>query len=120
MNDIPLIEVVPFALAINAGAHSFRWQPRHYHEWHLGGRKLPDGKILIPSLIGHATNFVSTPTCRRLHHEIRNGRSRTSSSARCGFSSRATYVPEVHPTVVWPKFRALAEGAAQASKQLWG
>jgi hypothetical protein len=29
-------------------------------------------------------------------------------------------VPEVHPTVVWPKFRALADGAAQATKVLWG
>ena len=38
----------------------------------------------------------------------------------CGFSSRASYAPEVHPTVVWPKFKALAEGAAIASKKLWG
>jgi 5-methyltetrahydropteroyltriglutamate--homocysteine methyltransferase len=38
----------------------------------------------------------------------------------CGFSSRASYSPEVHPTVVWPKFRALADGAALATKELWG
>jgi 5-methyltetrahydropteroyltriglutamate--homocysteine methyltransferase len=40
--------------------------------------------------------------------------------ADCGFSSRASYAPEVHPTVVWPKFQALAAGAAIASKELWG
>jgi hypothetical protein len=27
---------------------------------------------------------------------------------------------EVHPTVVWAKFAALAEGAALATKRLWG
>ena len=38
MNDIPLIEVVPFMLAINAGAHSFEVaNPRHYHEWRIWG-----------------------------------------------------------------------------------
>jgi hypothetical protein len=26
----------------------------------------------------------------------------------------------VHPTVVWPKFRALSDGAALATKELWG
>jgi hypothetical protein len=41
-------------------------------------------------------------------------------SADCGFSSRATFAPEVHPTVVWAKFAALAEGAAIASRRLWG
>ena len=45
--------------------------------------------------------------------------SRVIAGADCGFSSRASYAPEVHPTVVWPKFRALAEGAALASKQLY-
>jgi 5-methyltetrahydropteroyltriglutamate--homocysteine methyltransferase len=37
----------------------------------------------------------------------------------CGFSSQATFTPEVHPTVVWAKFRALAEGARLATKKLW-
>ena len=36
MNDIPLLDVVPFMLAINAGAHSFEVaNPRHYHEWRI-------------------------------------------------------------------------------------
>jgi len=37
----------------------------------------------------------------------------------CGFLSPATFTPEVHPTVVWAKFKALAEGAAIATKKLW-
>lgn len=124
MNDIPLIEVAPFMLAINAEAHSFEVaNPRHYHEWRIWEDvKLPDGKILIPGLIGHATNYVE-------HEELVAdyivkyaglvGRENVIAGSDCGFSSRASYAPEVHPTVVWPKFRALAEGAALASKELW-
>jgi 5-methyltetrahydropteroyltriglutamate--homocysteine methyltransferase len=37
----------------------------------------------------------------------------------CGFSSQACYKPEVHPTVMWAKFRAMAEGARLASQRLW-
>src|SRR5215471_11922843 len=123
--DIPLIQAVPFMLAINAGAHSFEVaNPRHYHEWRIWEDvQLPEGKILIPGLIGHATNYVEHPdlvTDYILKYAGLVGRENVIAGSDCGFSSRASYAPEVHPTVVWPKFRALAEGAAQASKQLWG
>lgn len=39
--------------------------------------------------------------------------------ADCGFSSQATYRPEVEPRVMWAKFDALAEGARIASERLW-
>jgi 5-methyltetrahydropteroyltriglutamate--homocysteine methyltransferase len=39
-------------------------------------------------------------------------------SADCGFSSRATYRPEIHPTIGWAKFEALAEGARRATARL--
>jgi len=39
--------------------------------------------------------------------------------AGCGFSSRAIYSPEVHPTVAWAKLAALAEGAGIVSAELW-
>ena len=48
------------------------------------------------------------------------GRENVIASADCGFSSQATYNTEVHPTVVWAKFQAMAEGAQLATKQLWG
>jgi 5-methyltetrahydropteroyltriglutamate--homocysteine methyltransferase len=125
MNDIPLIDVVPFMLAINAGAHSFEVaNPRHYHEWRIWEDvKLPEGKVLIPGLIGHATNYVEHPDLVAdyiVKYAGLVGRENVIAGSDCGFSSRASYSPEVHPTVVWPKFRALADGAAQASKQLWG
>jgi 5-methyltetrahydropteroyltriglutamate--homocysteine methyltransferase len=124
MNDIPLVEVVPYMLSINAGAHSFEVaNPRHYHEWRIWENvKLPDGKILIPGLLGHANNYVEHPELIAdyiVKYAGLVGRENVIAGADCGFSSRASYAPEVHPTVVWPKFRALAEGAALASKQLY-
>ncbi len=124
MNDIPLTDAVPFMLKINAGAHSFEVaNPRHYHEWRIWEDiKLPDDKILVPGLIGHATNYVEHPELIAdyiVKYAGLVGRENVIAGADCGFSSRASYAPEVHPTVVWPKFRALSEGAALATKQLW-
>ena len=124
MNDIDLIVAIPFMLAIKAGAHSFEVaNPRHYHEWRIWEDvKLRDDKILIPGLIGHATNYVEHPELIAdyiVKYAKLVGRENVIAGADCGFSSRASYSPEVHPTVVWPKFQALAEGAAIASKQLW-
>jgi 5-methyltetrahydropteroyltriglutamate--homocysteine methyltransferase len=125
MNDIPLIKAVPFMLAIDAGAHSFEVaNPRHYHEWRIWEDvELPEGRILMPGLLGHATNYVEHPEMIAdyiVKYAGLVGRENVIASADCGFSSRASYSPEVHPTVVWPKFRALADGAALATKQLWG
>jgi 5-methyltetrahydropteroyltriglutamate--homocysteine methyltransferase len=124
MTDIPLIDVVPYMLAINAGAYSFEVaNPRHYHEWKIWEDvDLPEGRILIPGLIGHATNYVEHPELIAdyiVKYAGLVGRENLIAGADCGFSSRASYSPEVHPTVVWPKFRALADGAALATKQLW-
>jgi 5-methyltetrahydropteroyltriglutamate--homocysteine methyltransferase len=124
MTDIPLKDALKFTFTINAGAYSFEaFNPRHLHEWrHVQEVGVPDGKILMPGLLGHANNYVEHPEL--IAEYIVNyagivGRENVIASADCGFSSRASYNPEVHPTVVWPKFKALAEGAAIASKKLW-
>ena len=124
LHDAPLGEVVGLMLQINAGAYSFEvGNPRHQHEWRVWeDTALPDGRILIPGFLCHAHNFVEHPrliadgivTYARLV-----GRENVIASADCGFSSRAIYHPEVHPTVVWAKFRALSEGARIASEELW-
>jgi len=124
LNDIPLAEVVPVMLRINAGAYSFEVaNPRHQHEWKIWRDvKLPDGKILLPGLLGHATNYVEHPELIAdtiCAYAGLVGRENVIASADCGFSSRASFAPEVHPTVVWAKFAALAEGAAIATKRLW-
>jgi 5-methyltetrahydropteroyltriglutamate--homocysteine methyltransferase len=47
------------------------------------------------------------------------GRENVMAGADCGFSSQALYKTEVHPTVVWAKFKAMREGADIASNRLW-
>ncbi|TMC10776.1 MAG: cobalamin-independent methionine synthase II family protein [Chloroflexi bacterium] len=124
LHDVPLSEVVPFMLAVNAAAYSFEVaNPRHQHEWRIWeDTKLPDGKLLIPGFLSHAMNFVEHP--QLIADGIEQyanlvGRENVIAGADCGFSSRASFSPEVHPSVVWAKFEALAEGARLASRELW-
>jgi 5-methyltetrahydropteroyltriglutamate--homocysteine methyltransferase len=124
VHDAPLGELVGEMLRVNAQAYSFEAaNPRHEHEYHLWENvKLPEGKILIPGVITHASNIVEHPELiaeRLVRHAKLVGRENVIAGADCGFSSQATYTPEVHPTVVWAKFRAMAEGARLATEQLW-
>jgi 5-methyltetrahydropteroyltriglutamate--homocysteine methyltransferase len=124
IHDVPLAEVVGPMLAVNAGAYSFEVaNPRHQHEWRIWEDvELPDGKLLMPGFLSHATNFVEHPVGIAdgiVTYAALVGRERVIASADCGFSSRATFAPEVHPTVAWAKLKALAEGARLASQQLW-
>jgi 5-methyltetrahydropteroyltriglutamate--homocysteine methyltransferase len=124
IHDLDLREIAPLMLKVNAGAYSFEVaNPRHQHEWKIWRDvPLPDGKILIPGLLGHATNYVEHPELIADQIELYAGivgRENVIAGADCGFSSRASFHPEVHPTVVWEKFRALTEGARLASQRLW-
>ena len=47
------------------------------------------------------------------------GRGNVIAGSDCGFATFASS-KEVHPSIVWAKFDALAEGAKLASKELWG
>lgn len=47
------------------------------------------------------------------------GRENVIGGADCGFASFAAKEQEIHPSIVWAKFKNLAEGARIASKQLW-
>jgi 5-methyltetrahydropteroyltriglutamate--homocysteine methyltransferase len=125
VHDAPFEDIVQYALKVNAGALSFEAaNARHEHEYHVWERvTLPDGKVLIPGVITHASNIVEHPEliAERLVRFARLvGRERVIAGADCGFSSQATYCTEVHPSVIWAKFEALREGARLASKRLWG
>ena len=125
IHDAPLKDIVEVMLRINAGAYSFEAaNPRHEHEYHVWETvKLPEGKVLIPGVITHASNIVEHPELiaeRITRYAERVGRENVIAGSDCGFSSQATYHPEVHPTVVWEKLRALAEGARLATRRLWG
>jgi 5-methyltetrahydropteroyltriglutamate--homocysteine methyltransferase len=125
IHEMPLQAIVDIMLKINTGAYSFEAaNPRHEHEWRVWESvKLPEGKVLIPGVISHTTNLVEHPELvaeRLVKFAKVVGRENVIAGSDCGFSSQATIEPEIHPTVVWAKFQAMAEGAALATKQLWG
>jgi len=122
--EASLADIINFVLKINAGSFSFEAaNPRHEHEYHLFERvKVPAGKVLVPGVITHASNIVEHPELiaeRLLRFAKLVGRENVIAGADCGFSSQALYKTEVHPTVVWEKFKAMRQGADLATKQLW-
>ena len=122
--EASLAETIEYVLKINAGSFSFEAaNPRHEHEYHLFERvKLPEGKVLCPGVITHASNIVEHPELiaeRLIRFAKLVGRANVIAGADCGFSSQALYTTEVHPTVVWEKFKAMRQGADLASSRLW-
>ena len=123
VHDLELRHIVDIMLRINAGAYSFEaGNPRHEHEWRVWEEvRLPEGKALIPGVITHGSNFVEHPEAiaQRIGRFAQVvGRERVIAGADCGFASFSTTC-EVHPTIVWAKLAALAEGARLATKELW-
>jgi 5-methyltetrahydropteroyltriglutamate--homocysteine methyltransferase len=122
--EAALADIINYVLKINAGSYSFECaNPRHEHEYHLFEKiKIADGRVLCPGMITHASNIVEHPEIiaeRILRFAKLVGRENVMAGADCGFSSQALYKTEVHPTVVWEKFKALRQGADIATKQLW-
>jgi 5-methyltetrahydropteroyltriglutamate--homocysteine methyltransferase len=123
--EASLSDIIGYVLKINAGSFSFEAaNPRHEHEYHLFERiKVPQGKVLCPGVITHASNIVEHPELiaeRIVRFANLVGRENVMAGADCGFSSQALYRTEVHHTVVWEKFKAMRQGADIASRQLWG
>jgi 5-methyltetrahydropteroyltriglutamate--homocysteine methyltransferase len=124
IRDIPLGRIFDIVQKANVGAFSFEGaNPRHGHEWRLFERvKLPEGKILIPGVLDSTTNFVEHPELvaeRIVRYARLVGRENVIAGSDCGFSTFVRSTPIIHPTVVWAKLQAMAEGARLASEQLW-
>jgi 5-methyltetrahydropteroyltriglutamate--homocysteine methyltransferase len=123
IHDMELKDIIDIIVKVRAGAYSFEAaNPRHEHEWeawnHAG---LGDDKILIPGVITQSTVLVEHPdlVAQRLERFASVvGRERVIAGADCGFASFAGS-NEVHPSIVWAKFKALVEGSRIASKTLW-
>jgi 5-methyltetrahydropteroyltriglutamate--homocysteine methyltransferase len=84
--------------------------------------KLPDGKMLMPGVIDSLTNFVEHPeyvSDRIVRYAELVGRENVIAGVDCGFGTGASASPRIHPEIVDAKFRALAEGARLASRELW-
>jgi 5-methyltetrahydropteroyltriglutamate--homocysteine methyltransferase len=122
--EAALSDIIEYVLKINAGSFSFEAaNPRHEHEYHLFEQlKVPDGKVLCPGVITHASNIVEHPELiaeRLIRFANLVGRENVMAGADCGFSSQALYRTEVHSTVVWEKFKAMRQGADIATRRLW-
>lgn len=118
VSDIPMVELVPLMLAVNAGAYLFEaGNVRHEHEYTVWDHvALPEGKVIIPGVVSHATTIVEHPQLvaqRLVRFAERVGRENVLAGTDCGLGGR------VHPEVAWAKLRSLAEGAQLATKQLW-
>jgi 5-methyltetrahydropteroyltriglutamate--homocysteine methyltransferase len=121
--DVPLEAIVDLVLQVRAGAYLIEAaNPRHEHEWRVWRDvKLPEGKVLIPGVISHATNVVEHPelVAERIGRFASVvGRERVIGGTDCGFAQGPFY-RRVHPSIMWAKLEALAEGARLASRQLW-
>ena len=118
LTDIPLRDIVDLLLTIRAGAYSLEaGNVRHEHEWKVWRDvKLPDGKLLIPGVVSHATNVVEHPELiadRIVQYAQLIGRENVIAGTDCGLGGR------IHPSLAWAKLQVLVEGAALASRQLW-
>ena len=123
VHDMELKHIIDIMLRVNAGAYSFEAaNPRHEHEWKVWQEaKLPEGKALVPGVITHSSNIVEHPEliAERIGRFAQAvGRDNVIAGADCGFASFAATC-EVHPSVVWVKLKALADGARLASAALW-
>jgi len=118
---VPLKDIVDLLLRVKAGAYCIEMaNPRHEHEWRVWESvKLPDGRKLIPGVISHATNVVEHPelVAERLTRLARLvGRENVLGGTDCGFA-QPPLVRRVHPSIMWAKLEALAEGARLASRE---
>jgi 5-methyltetrahydropteroyltriglutamate--homocysteine methyltransferase len=116
--DVELKDVVDLLLKVKAQGYSVEaGNVRHEHEWKVWqDTRLPDGKVVIPGVVSHATNVLEHPELvadRIVRFAKAVGRENVIASTDCGLGGR------VHPQIAWAKLGALAEGARLATKQLW-
>jgi 5-methyltetrahydropteroyltriglutamate--homocysteine methyltransferase len=118
--DIPLRDIIDIILKVRANTISIEAaNPRHEHEWRVWEEvKLPAGKVLVPGVVGHATDIVEHPQAiadRLVRYGRIVGRENVMGGTDCGLGPRVG-----DPQIVWAKFEAMAEGARLATKELWG
>jgi 5-methyltetrahydropteroyltriglutamate--homocysteine methyltransferase len=116
--DVPLKDIVHLLLKVNALAYSVEaGNVRHEHEWKVWtDTKLPEGKVLIPGVVSHATNLIEHPqlVADRISRFAKLvGRENVIAGTDCGLGGR------VHHQIAWAKLAALSEGAKLASRELW-
>jgi 5-methyltetrahydropteroyltriglutamate--homocysteine methyltransferase len=117
--DIPLKDIVDLILNVKAECYSLEAaNPGHEHDYHLWETvKLPQGKSLMPGVVGHASDNIEHPEIvaeRIVNYAERVGRENVIAGTDCGFGARVS-----HPSIAWAKFESLVEGARMATRKLW-
>ena len=118
-HDIPLKDIVDIVFSVRAGSYSIE-ASNAMHEWEwviFEDFKLPDGKTLVPGVVGHSSHFVEHPELvaqRLVRYANLVGRENVLAGTDCGLGGRVA-----HPKIAWAKFRAMSEGARLASQRLW-
>jgi 5-methyltetrahydropteroyltriglutamate--homocysteine methyltransferase len=118
-DDIPLRDLIDLVLSVRAGCYSVEGaNPRHEHEYAVWEDvALPDGKLLMPGVVGHASDIIEHPELvaqRLIRFANLVGRENVIAGTDCGLGGRVG-----HPEIVWAKLTDLAEGARIASRKLW-
>jgi len=121
--DVPLEAIIGEVLKAKPMGISFEGaNPRHEHEWNVFEQlKLPSDKVIIPGVLDSTTNYIEHPELvaqRIVRYAQLVGRESVIAGVDCGFGTFAG-TPAVHPTIVFAKLAAMAEGARLASQLLW-
>jgi 5-methyltetrahydropteroyltriglutamate--homocysteine methyltransferase len=107
--DIPLKDIADLILKVRADAYSIEASnPCHDHEWRVWeDTKLPDGKILIPGVVGHYSDFIEHPQAiadRLVRYVKIVGRENVIAGTDCGIGSRVGHRKSVGQNFRrWPK-----------------
>ena len=121
--DVPLGDIIDIIWTAKPATVLFEAaNPRHAHEFALfEDVRPPEGKILAPGLIEPQSPYIEHPEliAQRIgRYADLVGRERVIGGVDCGFSVHVGS-GNLDPEIVWAKLRALADGAAIASKRYW-
>jgi 5-methyltetrahydropteroyltriglutamate--homocysteine methyltransferase len=118
--DVPMEQIIDAVLTVKPQTLLFEAaNPRHEHEWIVWREAdIPDDKVLVPGVLDSTTNYIEHPMLiaqRLLNYVDIVGPERVIAGTDCGFGTFAGF-GAVDPEICWAKLRAMAEGAALASR----
>lgn len=116
--DIEFKHIADLCLGANVKYFAFEaGNVRHEHEYTVwDDLQLPEGKVIVPGVVSHATNVVEHPELvaqRLIRFAKRVGRQNVQAGTDCGLGGR------LHPDIAFAKLESLAEGARIATQKLW-
>lgn len=123
-HDVALEVILPHLYKARVGALMISMaNPRHEHEYRCFERhRLPASMNLIAGVIDTTTNYIEHPevVAERIVRvaQIIGDPHRVMAGTDCGFETTTGLAP-VADEVVWAKLRAMRDGAAIASRQLF-